>query len=506
MVSPALDLRPVDGLHLVIRSGAARGTSFFARNGARIGRHPLNEVCVREPGVEGHHAVLERIGADWQVRDVSGKGIHQSGRQVTVAHVRPGDRIMLGGVELELLDHPPEPEPRHTETITAPLPLQRGAGFVHPSLGNEALEAILALQARMAEESNADNMVTALADWLREAVPAHHHAVLLTNDAGQLVVAATRCDDPRGAPRPSRTILNQALHQRVGVLVLDAADDHRIRVGHSISTQNIRSAVAVPMVSHGKLVGAVYAATQGITAAFERRHLDMLTLVAGPAAGNLESARLLDALGQTNRDLLRRLAMCARFNDDDTGYHIQRVGDYSAALARALGKTDSYPQLLRVAAPMHDIGKIGIPQSILQKPGKLTPQEFEVMKRHALIGEEILGGSPAPLVQLAAELAGSHHEKWDGSGYPRGLAGSAIPLSGRIVAVADVFDALTTERVYKPAFPLEKAYQILREGAGAHFDPQVVAAFFDILQEVLQIREHYAQIEALPRHVSARPS
>ena len=188
--------------------------------------------------------------------------------------------------------------------------------------------------------------------------------------------------------------------------------------------------------------------------------------------------------------------MCARFNDDDTGYHIERVGDYAAVLAEAMGKSRRYAELLRAAAPMHDIGKIGIPQSILQKKGKLTDEEWTVMRQHPLIGEQILADSRAPLIQLAAELAGSHHEKWDGSGYPRNLSGEAIPLSGRIVAVADVFDALTTERCYKPAFPLETAYAILKEGSGQHFDPTVVETFFRSIGKILEIRRHYAALEA----------
>ena len=509
MTPLAHDLGSTLGLHVVIRSGRAQGTAFFARSGAHIGRHPLNDVCLREPGVEGRHAVLTHEGDGWVVRDVSGRGIGHRGRLVPEAAVRAGDRVQVGGVDLELLDHPPGPvrsAARHAETVTVALPIRAGAGFAEPTtLANSALEAVLSLEARLAEDGQVETLVESLIGWLETAVPAHHYAILLANEAGQLVVAAHRSDDPRGAPRPSRTILDKAIRDRVGVLVIDAPEDTRIRPGQSIVAQDLRSALAVPLVSHGRLVGAIYAATQGVSAAFEKRHLDMLTLVAGPAAGNLESARLLDALGQTNRDLLRRLALCARFNDDDTGYHIQRVGDYSAALARAGGQAEAFVRLLRAAAPMHDIGKIGIPQSILQKPGKLTPEEFEAMKRHTTIGEEILGGSPAPLIQLAAEIAGSHHEKWSGGGYPRGLVGDAIPLSGRLVAVADVFDALTTARCYKPAFPLDEAFAILRQGAGSHFDPRVVELFFGIQDEILAIRAHYGRLAEGPAAVSAAP-
>lgn len=141
---------------------------------------------------------------------------------------------------------------------------------------------------------------------------------------------------------------------------------------------------------------------------------------------------------------------------------------------------------------MHNIGKIGIPDSILLKPGKLTPNEFEIMKQHTLMGARILSGSSSPLLRMAEEIAISHHEKYDGSGYPYGVMGENIPLVGRIVAIADVFDALSTRREYKEAFELDKTLSIMKEGKGKHFDPNLVDAFFDILDEILVIRENYS--------------
>lgn len=147
--------------------------------------------------------------------------------------------------------------------------------------------------------------------------------------------------------------------------------------------------------------------------------------------------------------------------------------------------------MLLDAAPMHDIGKVGIPDHILLKPGKLTPEEFAIMKTHAMLGYQILAGSQSEIVQIGAEIALAHHEKFDGSGYPKGLAGEDIPLFARIVAVADVFDALTSERPYKSAWPLDKAVQFLRDGAGQHFDPACVEALLKDWDQVLEIRERY---------------
>ncbi|HEU6435976.1 MAG TPA: HD-GYP domain-containing protein [Nitratidesulfovibrio sp.] len=188
-------------------------------------------------------------------------------------------------------------------------------------------------------------------------------------------------------------------------------------------------------------------------------------------------------------DTLNRLTLAAAYKDDDTGDHILRMAFYSEGIAAALGMHADGLRDLRVAAPMHDVGKIGTPDAILLKPGRLTPEEFTVMQQHAVIGEKILSASSSRVVRIAAAIAGTHHERWDGSGYPRGLSGEGIPLEGRIVAVADVFDALTSKRPYKPAFELDKALGIMREGRGTHFDPKPLDAFLDIVGDLWAARD-----------------
>jgi putative two-component system response regulator len=194
---------------------------------------------------------------------------------------------------------------------------------------------------------------------------------------------------------------------------------------------------------------------------------------------------------ERERETIFRLSRAAEYRDPETGSHIMRMANYSRLIATALGTAVEDQQLIFEAAPMHDIGKVGIPDMILLKPGRLTPEEFEVMKRHATIGHEILQGSTSPKLNAAAAIALAHHEKWDGSGYPHGLAGNDIPFHGRIVAVADVFDALTSERPYKKAWEMEKAADFLRSQAGSHFDPACVDAFFRSWDEVQEIHDRY---------------
>ncbi len=205
-----------------------------------------------------------------------------------------------------------------------------------------------------------------------------------------------------------------------------------------------------------------------------------------------------EELHRTRLQVVRRLGRAAEYRDNETGYHIMRVSHVATLLARAAGWDEAACDLMLNASPMHDIGKIGIPDRILLKPGRLEPEEMEVMKTHTTIGAEILGDDDSDLLRLAREIALTHHEKWDGTGYPQGLAGADIPQSGRIVAVADVFDALTSERVYKRAWPVEDAVAYMREQAGAHFDPELVGHFLDLLPQVLEIRTRFAEPTAEP--------
>jgi putative two-component system response regulator len=198
-----------------------------------------------------------------------------------------------------------------------------------------------------------------------------------------------------------------------------------------------------------------------------------------------------DKLQKSYYDAIHMLGKAGHYNDTDTGAHIWRMAAYSRSLAEAIGWNEERCNLLELAAPMHDTGKIGIPDAVLKKPGKLNEKEWEIMKTHTTIGHGILKQSNAPLFQLAGEIALNHHEKWDGGGYPNGLSAEGIPESARIVAVADVFDALSMKRPYKEAWPLAKTLDFLNQNAGSHLDAHLVEAFMDILPTILEIKAEW---------------
>jgi putative two-component system response regulator len=224
-----------------------------------------------------------------------------------------------------------------------------------------------------------------------------------------------------------------------------------------------------------------------------KRHNEELEVIVQRRTGELQAAfqRASAAERETYEahvDTISRLAAAAEYKDEDTGTHIVRIGRYCSVLARGLGLPDAEVHLLERSSVLHDVGKIGIPDAVLLKPGKLTREEFDVMKQHTVIGAKILEGSVSELIEAGRVIALTHHEKWDGSGYPRGIAGEEIPLWGRICAVADVFDALTSERPYKLAFSNEKALAIINEDSGTHFDPQIVEVFLANWETILQIQ------------------
>ncbi|WKZ32370.1 MAG: response regulator [Thermodesulfobacteriota bacterium] len=208
-----------------------------------------------------------------------------------------------------------------------------------------------------------------------------------------------------------------------------------------------------------------------------------------------ELADALQMIKETSKELVHRIMRISEFRDSDTGAHIKRIGLYSGRLARVLGASEDFVDSITFASPMHDIGKVGIPDVILLKPGALTGREFDSMKGHTLMGERMLLDSPYPSIQTAAVIARTHHERWDGSGYPGGLRGEDIPLEGRIVMIVDQYDALRSKRPYKDAMGHEEAVKVISKGnartSPGHFDPRVLEAFLDASADFNEIFEIY---------------
>lgn len=199
-----------------------------------------------------------------------------------------------------------------------------------------------------------------------------------------------------------------------------------------------------------------------------------------------------DEVLHTRLSIIQSLGKAAEYRDNETGMHVIRISHYARILARAIGFSEADAQELFYAAPMHDVGKIGIPDHILLKPGKLDEQEWEIMRQHTSIGAQIIGEHSSSLLQLAAQLALCHHEKWDGSGYPNGLKGEEIPLPARIISLVDVFDALSSERPYKKPWPLEQTLDFIQSNSGSHFQPELVEAFLANIEQMLEVQRQFA--------------
>ena len=200
-------------------------------------------------------------------------------------------------------------------------------------------------------------------------------------------------------------------------------------------------------------------------------------------------------LANSQLEFIRQLGRAGEYRDNETGMHVVRMSKGCQSLALAIGHNEEFADLLLLASPMHDVGKIGIPDRVLLKPGKLEADEWEIMKTHVEIGGEILSSDSAEIMQLARSIALTHHEKWNGSGYPNGLVGEDIPIQGRLAAICDVFDALTSERPYKKAWTVEDAAALIREESGSHFDPELATKFLEILPKIIEIRVAHADEE-----------
>ena len=300
--------------------------------------------------------------------------------------------------------------------------------------------------------------------------------------------------DLRMTGRDGTWLLEQALATDPDVAVIIATADNDVECAVDCLTRGAVNYLVKPIA----LPELIRVVDKAVT---ERRHrlescfyrLRLEDLVRKRTA---ELQATVDALERSYRDSIYRLAIAAEYRDEETGNHIVRMAAYSHIIALQMGMDEDAASLLLLASPMHDVGKIGISDDILLKPGRLTAAEYAIMQTHTRIGARILAGSDSPLLQLAEVIALTHHEWFDGNGYPERLQGCDIPLAGRITAMADAFDAMTSKRIYKQAMPVDLALRTIEGAAGTQFDPDVVEAFFGSLDEILEVRHGLAEDEA----------
>lgn len=294
----------------------------------------------------------------------------------------------------------------------------------------------------------------------------------------------------------STTVVDNVRQSGEPVLSIDAMQDTSFAGSHSIQMIGARSVMCVPL----RGIGQLYTDNLIATGMFLEPELSLLTILADLLASAMERARHLRQMARTNEELrasreetVTRLAVAADWRDTETAQHIDRVGHYSAQLARWFGCGKDYVESIFLASKMHDVGKLGVPDAILRKPGRYTDEEFAEMKKHTLIGGTILEGSSSPLIKMAHSIALTHHERYDGRGYPNGLAGESIPLEGRIVCICDAFDAMASKRCYKEAYSFDKAFGIIEEELGRQFDPNLGRLFLEHRAEVEEIKLRFSQ-------------
>ena len=360
------------------------------------------------------------------------------------------------------------------------------------------LDLLFAYMPKIAAERKMDGLLILMADLGRSIVSADRCSLwLVDNDRGELWTKVAHGVSELRIPKDAGFV-GYSVRTGEPLLIKDAYQDPRFDHRSDEKTHyRTTSVMTVPLMdSAGNVMGVFQAINKqgqnelGEAAVFSVQDLERLRLTAVYSAKTVESAMLNMELEATQQEIIHILGEVSEYRSEETGDHIQRVAEISGILARYFGLPDKEVERIRLAAPMHDLGKVGIPDAILNKPGRFTEEEYTVMKKHSEIGYNMLCGSKRKLLRFAASIARSHHERWDGHGYPDGIAGEDIPLAGRICSVADVLDALSSPRCYKQPWPEDKVKAEFLKQRGSQFQPELV----DVLIE------HWDEIYSLYRH------
>ncbi|MGM0884520.1 MAG: HD domain-containing phosphohydrolase [Bacillota bacterium] len=361
----------------------------------------------------------------------------------------------------------------------------------------QMLKVIFEYTAKIANEKKLESVLILMANMGREMIVADRCTVWLIDSArNELFTAVAHGVGEIRIPYGSG-LVGSAISSGEPIFIDDAYKDPRHNPDNDKKMgYRTKAIMTIPFRNNeGEVIGA-YQAINKMTEVqtFSAQDMEYLSLAASYSGKSLESIMLHQEIIETQKEIIVAMGEIGESRSKETGNHVKRVAQYSYILALGLGMSNTEAEMLRNASPMHDIGKVAIPDAILQKPGKLTDEEYAIMKTHSDIGHHLLRNSKRQLMQAASIVALHHHEKWDGTGYPRGLRGEDIHIYGRITAVADVFDALGSERVYKAAWKLDRILALLEEERGRHFDPKVVDVFFEQLPKILEVRDREADI------------
>lgn len=358
---------------------------------------------------------------------------------------------------------------------------------------DKSTQLIIKYITKIEKERNIDNVLRVLSDMARELVESDRCTLWLLNEEQNVfwTKIAHGLEDKIEVPA-DMGIISLAKKENDSFIISDPYshphfnDDIDEQTGYK--TKNI---MVVPIRNiHNEVMG-VYQAINKINGDFTENDMNFLKLVSGYSSEIIESTMLYNEIEETQKEVIFRMGDIAEAKSKETGNHIKRVAEYTRILCSNYGMPVQEVELVTLASPMHDVGKLAVPDDILHKPGKLTPEEFEVIKTHTTVGYNILKFSKRKILKTAAIIAHEHHEKWNGRGYPRGLAGDDIHIYGRVLAIADVFDALISDRCYKKAWPIDKVLNLFKEERGNHFDPVLVDIFFDQQEAFIEVKNKY---------------
>ncbi len=358
----------------------------------------------------------------------------------------------------------------------------------------ELVASIFSYIGLIANEHRLDQMLVILADMGRDLVVADRCTVWLIDRRWDILWTKVAHGLDRISIPLGSGIAGKAAENDEVIIINDAYSDPRFDKTVDMQTgYRTRNMIAIPYHDpEGNVIG-VFQAINKMTeeGKFTEEDVRRLMLAATYTGKELSTVLMQQEIEHTQKEIIFTMAEAGEMRSKETGYHVKRVAEYSYILAIGSGMNEKEAELLKMASPMHDIGKVAIPDAILLKPGKLTDEEWEVMRSHAVMGYNILRHSERKILKAAATVALTHHEKWNGKGYPYGLSGENIHIFGRITAIADVFDALGSDRVYKKAWEMERILNLLREESGEHFDPALVKVFFDNLDKFITVRDTY---------------
>lgn len=360
----------------------------------------------------------------------------------------------------------------------------------------EILTFILDSISKIASLHQQEKLLPALAEMCRDIVFADRCSIWVLDKKNHKLWTKVADGVPSIEMDASVGIVGNAVKENSTLIINDVQNDARFNDSIDKKTGYVtKTMMVIPMENkRDEVIGAIQVINKKEDDIFEEQDLKYLTLAASYAAESIGTILLMEEITKTQKELIYRMGVTGENRSKETGFHVKRVAEYSWLLAKLYGLTLRECDILRDVSPMHDIGKIGIADAILNKPGRLDDDEMEIMKKHVQIGYDILDSSELPLLKAASIVAHEHHEKYDGSGYPNSLKGENIHIYGRITALADVFDALGSERVYKKAWDDERIFTLFKEERGIHFDPKLVDLFMDNREQFFAIRDEFADV------------